>query len=179
MFVSSVPLSPGRHSLWDMRVLGLDPGLTCAGYGLVERSGGEVRAVGYGTIRTPRGEVPARLAMLYDEVCALIEAHRPDAVAVERVLFNSNARTAMSVGQAAGVVLLAASRAGCDVAEYTPTQVKLSITGYGQADKKQMQSMIARLLGLDAVPSPADAADALGLAITHVHAYKLKAVARA
>jgi len=162
-----------------MRVLGLDPGLTCAGFGLVERSGGVVRAVTHGAIRTPPGAVPGRLAKLYDEVCALIDAHRPDAVAVERVLFNSNARTAMSVGQAAGVVLLAATRAGCDVAEYTPTQVKLSITGYGQADKKQMQKMIARLLSLDAVPTPADAADALGLAITHCHAYKLKALADA
>ena len=162
-----------------MRVLGLDPGLTCAGYGLVERAGGSVRALTYGAIRTPSGEVPARLAALYEEVQALIAGHRPDAVAVERVLFNSNARTAMSVGQAAGVVLLAAVRAGCDVAEYTPTQVKLSITGYGRADKKQMQSMIARLLALDALPTPADAADALGLAITHVHAYKLKAAARA
>ena len=162
-----------------MRVLGLDPGLTCAGYGIVERTGGAVRAVGYGAIRTPPGEVPARLALLYDEVCGLIDVHRPDAVAVERVLFNSNARTAMSVGQAAGVVLLAASRAGCDVAEYTPTQVKLCVAGYGQADKKQMQSMIARLLELDSIPTPADAADALGLAITHVHAHKLKALTRA
>ena len=160
-------------------MLGLDPGLTCAGYGLVERAGGTVKAVTYGAIRTPAGEVPARLAALYAEVEDLIASHRPDAVAVERVLFNSNARTAMSVGQAAGVVLLAAVRAGCDVAEYTPTQVKLSVTGYGQADKKQMQSMIARLLALDAVPTPADAADALGLAITHVHAYRLKAIARA
>jgi crossover junction endodeoxyribonuclease RuvC len=163
-----------------MRVLGLDPGLTCAGYGLVERAGGSVRAVTYGAIRTPAGEeVPARLAALFDEVDALIAAHRPDAIAVERVLFNSNVRTAMSVGQAAGVVLLAAVRAGCDVAEYTPTQVKLSVTGDGRADKKQMQLMVARLLALDAVPTPADAADALGLAITHVHAYKLKAAARA
>lgn len=160
-------------------MLGLDPGLTCAGYGLVERSGGTVRAVAYGAIRTPPGEVPARLAQLYAEVCALIDVHRPDAVAVERVLFNSNARTAMSVGQAAGVVLLAAARAGCGVAEYTPTQVKLSVTGYGQADKKQMQAMIARLLELDSVPTPADAADALGLAITHVHGHKLKAIASA
>ena len=162
-----------------MRVLGLDPGLTCAGYGVVERSGGSVRAVCHGAIRTPPGEVPARLAVLFDAVCALIDIHRPDAVAVERVLFNSNARTAMSVGQAAGVVLLAATRAGCDVAEYTPTQVKLSVTGYGQADKKQMQSMVARLLSLEAVPTPADAADALGLAITHVHAYKLEGSRRA
>jgi crossover junction endodeoxyribonuclease RuvC len=160
-----------------MRVLGLDPGLTCAGYGLVERTGAKVTALVYGVIRTPQGPVPPRLARLYDEICALIATHAPDAVAVERVLFNSNARTAMSVGQAAGVALLAATRAGCDVAEYTPTEVKLSVTGYGQADKRQMQSMIARLLDLEKVPTPADAADALGLAITHVHAHKLRKVA--
>jgi crossover junction endodeoxyribonuclease RuvC len=160
-----------------MRVLGLDPGLTCAGYGLVERRNGRVMAVEYGAIRTPPGPVPGRLALLYDELCALIDLHRPDAVAVERVLFNSNVRTAMSVGQAAGIALLAATRAGCDVAEYTPTQVKQTVAGYGQADKRQMQRVIARLLSLESLPTPADAADALGLAITHVHTHRMNAVA--
>src|SRR5687767_2493103 len=145
-----------------MRVLGLDPGLTCAGYGLVEREGGTLRAIAHGAIRTPRGPVPARLALLYGEIQSLIATHQPDAVAVERVLFNSNTKTAMSVGQAAGVALLAAAQAGCEIAEYTPGEVKQTVTGYGSADKGQMQHMIAKLLALPTVPTPADAADALG-----------------
>jgi crossover junction endodeoxyribonuclease RuvC len=160
-----------------MRVLGLDPGLTCAGYGLVERSGASVRALAYGAIRTPRGPVPQRLALLYEEIRALLGAHEPEAVAVERVLFNANTRTAMSVGQAAGVALLAASQAGCEVAEYTPNEVKQTVAGYGTADKSQVQLMIAKVLGLDAVPEPADAADALGLALTHVRSRKLRRLA--
>lgn len=162
-----------------MRVLGLDPGLTCAGYGIVERVDGGAVALHHGAIRTPQGPVPARLAMLYDEICALIDVHRPDAVAVERVLFNSNARTAMSVGQAAGIALLAAAQAGCDVAEYTPNEVKQTVTGMGQADKRQVQTMIARLLKMPSLPQPVDAADALALALTHLQAYKLRAVLRA
>ena len=115
--------------------------------------------------------------MLHDELVGLIDRFRPDAVAVERVLFSANAKTAMSVGQAAGVALLVAARSGCEVAEYSPNEVKLSITGSGSADKKAMQKMIARLLGLAEIPTPPDAADALGLALTHVHAYKLRKVA--
>ena len=163
-----------------MRVLGLDPGLTCAGYGLVEREKGGLLAVGHGAIRTPTtDEIPARLEALYDEVRGLIAVHAPDAVAVEKVLFNSNVRTAMSVGQAAGVALLAASQAGCEIAEYTPNEVKLTVTGYGGADKAAVQKMVAKLLHLDELPKPVDAADALGLAITHIHSQKLKAAARA
>lgn len=157
-----------------MRVLGLDPGLTRAGFGLVERKSGEVKMVSTGAIRTPPGPVPARLAQLFEEVTALIDSLRPDSVAVERVLFSANAKTAMSVGQAAGVCLLAASQAGCDVTEYSPNEVKLAVTGYGQADKRQMQKMVARILGLDHVPKPADAADALGLAITHLSSHQMK-----
>jgi crossover junction endodeoxyribonuclease RuvC len=162
-----------------MRVLGLDPGLTCAGYGLVEQTGGNVRALTYGAIRTPQGPVPGRLALLYDEVRALLVRHAPEAVAVERVLFNANVRTAMSVGQAAGVALLAASQAGCEIAEYTPNEVKQTVAGYGAADKGQVQMMIAKLLGLAEIPKPADAADALGLAITHLQSRKLRRLARA
>ncbi|MEX2393639.1 MAG: crossover junction endodeoxyribonuclease RuvC, partial [Actinomycetota bacterium] len=147
-----------------MRVLGLDPGLTCAGYGLVERAGGTIKAIDHGAIRTPRVAVAERLSFLLDDLVAEIDRLRPDAVAVERVLFSANARTAMSVGQAAGVALLVAARSGCEVAEYSPNEVKLSITGDGSADKKAMQKMIARLLGLAKVPTPPDAADALGLA---------------
>jgi crossover junction endodeoxyribonuclease RuvC len=156
-----------------MRVLGLDPGLACAGFGLVEHNGGRTQVVAFGAIRTARLPVPERLAALYQRVHALIREHDPDAIAVERVLFNKNTRTAMSVGQAAGVALLAAAQTGCEVAEYTPTEVKLAVTGDGSADKRQMQLMVGRLLGIDP-PSPADAADALGLAITHLRARKLR-----
>ncbi|HYZ92704.1 MAG TPA: crossover junction endodeoxyribonuclease RuvC [Actinomycetota bacterium] len=156
-----------------MRVLGLDPGLTSAGFGLVEETGGTTRAIAYGAIRTARGPVPQRLAALYDEVKALMSVHRPHAVAVERVLFNANTRTAMSVGQAAGVALLAAAQFGCEVAEYTPGEVKLAVTAAGNADKRQMQQMIGRLLTIDP-PKPADAADALGLALTHLRSRKLR-----
>jgi crossover junction endodeoxyribonuclease RuvC len=160
-----------------MRVLGLDPGLTCAGFGLVERSNGTVKAIDYGAIRTPRGPVAPRLALLYDRLEDLLRTHRPDAVAVERVIFDRNARTAMYVGQAAGVALLAAARAGCEIAEYTPSEVKLSVTGDGAADKARVQMMVTRILGLRETPKPADAADALGLALTHMQSRTLKAVA--
>ena len=160
-----------------MRVLGLDPGLTCAGFGLVERANGNVRAVDYGAIRTPRGPVAGRLALLYDRLEHLLRTHAPDAVAVERVIFDRNARTAMYVGQAAGVALLAAARGGCEVAEYTPSEVKLSVTGDGAADKQRVQMMITRILGLHEIPKPADAADALGLAVTHLQSRKLKELA--
>jgi crossover junction endodeoxyribonuclease RuvC len=161
-----------------MRVLGLDPGLACAGFGLIERVDGQIRALDYGAIRTSAGTVPQRLSVLFDHVGSLLRMHRPDAVAVERVLFNANTRTAMSVGQAAGVALLAAARAGCEIAEYTPNEVKESVTGYGGADKRQVQMMIARLLDMKEIPQPADAADALGLALMHLHAHKLRRLAR-
>jgi crossover junction endodeoxyribonuclease RuvC len=160
-----------------MRVLGLDPGLTCAGFGLVERSNGRIGAITYGAIRTPQGPVAGRLALLYERLEVLLRTHVPDAVAVERVIFDRNARTAMYVGQAAGVALLAAARAGCEVAEYTPSEMKLSVTGDGRADKARVQMMVARILGLTETPKPADAADALGLAITHMQSRRLKEMA--
>ena len=158
-----------------MRVLGLDPGLTCAGYGLVEELRGTSRAVVYGAIRTARTALPVRLASLYENIRGLLDEHRPDAVAVEKVLFNANTRTAMSVGQAAGVALLAAAQHGCEVAEYTPGEVKLAVTGDGASDKRQMQRMIARLLSIE-VPTPPDTADALGLALTHLRGRRLREV---
>lgn len=161
-----------------MRVLGLDPGLTCAGFGVVDARAGRLRAVDFGAIRTPREAIQLRLAQLYEQVSALITKYEPEAVVVERVLFNANARTAMSVGQAAGVSLLAAASGGCEVAQYTPNEVKMAVTGYGRADKHQVQAMVARLLRLPEVPTPPDAADALALAVTHVHARRLRALAK-
>jgi crossover junction endodeoxyribonuclease RuvC len=161
-----------------MRVLGLDPGLTCAGFGVVDDVRGRLTAVTYGAIRTAKDPIEVRLAALYDEVRALIDQYEPEAVSVERVLFNSNVRTAMSVGQAAGVALLAAAQGGCEVAEYTPGEVKVAVAGYGGAEKHQVQRMVARLLELSKPPTPPDAADALALAIAHLHARRLRALAK-
>lgn len=159
-----------------MRVLGLDPGLTCAGYGLVEPSAGQLRMIACGTVRTKGETVAPRLGALYSRLCELLDELCPDAVSVEKVLFNANVRTATSVGQAAGVMLLAAHRAGCEIAEYTPSEMKLAITGDGSAGKPQVQQMVARLLSLPTPPKPPDTADALGLAITHIRARKMKSM---
>jgi crossover junction endodeoxyribonuclease RuvC len=150
-------------------VLGIDPGLSRCGYGVVAREPGSARALGCGVIRTPPGHVlPERLLTLDNELRALIADTRPSAVAVERVLFQTNARTAMSVGQASGLALVVAARAGIPVALYSPNEVKLAITGDGRADKAAVQAMVARLLNLREVPKPPDAADALALACCHL-----------
>jgi crossover junction endodeoxyribonuclease RuvC len=150
-------------------VLGIDPGLSRCGYGVVAREPGSVRALGCGVIRTPSGDaLPERLLALDDELRALIAETRPSAVAVERVLFQTNARTAMSVGQASGLALVVAARAGIPVALYSPNEVKLAVTGDGRADKAAVQAMVARLLNLREVPKPPDAADALALACCHL-----------
>ena len=150
-------------------VLGIDPGLSRCGYGIVARAAGDIRALGCGVIRTPPGEaLPARLLALDNELRALIAETRPAAVAVERVLFQANARTAMSVGQASGLALVIAARAGIPVALYSPNEVKLAVTGDGRADKAAVQTMVARLLNLREVPKPPDAADALALACCHL-----------
>lgn len=150
-------------------VLGIDPGLSRCGYGIVARAGGDARALGCGVIRTPSGDaLPERLLSLDNELRALIAETRPSAVAVERVLFQTNARTAMSVGQASGLALVVAARAGVPVALYSPNEVKLAVTGDGRADKAAVQMMVARLLNLREVPKPPDAADALALACCHL-----------
>ncbi|HEY7438438.1 MAG TPA: crossover junction endodeoxyribonuclease RuvC [Acidimicrobiia bacterium] len=148
------------------RVLGIDPGLSRCGYGAITASRGDLRATAYGVIRTPaEAPVPERLAMLQRELEALIDDVRPELVAVERVLFQTNVRTAMSVGQASGIALATAALRSVPVAELSPNEVKLAVSGYGAADKAQVQAMVTRLLGLASVPSPPDAADALALAI--------------
>ena len=155
-----------------MFVLGIDPGVSRCGYGCVEANGrgaGGGRAVAAGVLRTPPEDpLPHRLAQLDDDLRALLAELRPDAVAVERVFFQVNARTAMSVGQASGLALAAAARAGCEVAQYTPNEVKQAVAGYGAAGKEQVTRMVQALLGLREPPRPADAADALALALTHL-----------
>lgn len=152
-----------------MRVLGVDPGLSRCGLAVVDGDGHRAAVVRAGVATTPPSEPTAdRLAGLYAEVRALLADTTPDAVAVERVFFNSNVRTAMGVGQAAGVVLLAAAQAGVGVTEYTPTQVKSVVAGRGDADKEQVAFMVRATLGLADIPKPADVADALGLALCHL-----------
>lgn len=152
-----------------MRVLGVDPGLSRCGLAVVEGDGHRAAVVRAGVATTSPSEPTAkRLEALYAEVRELLATTAPDAVAVERVFFNVNVRTAMGVGQAAGVMLLAAAQAGIEVTEYTPTQVKLAVAGRGDAEKEQVGFMVRATLGLADVPKPPDIADALGLALCHM-----------
>ena len=150
-------------------VLGIDPGLSRCGYCVLQVRQRSARAVALGVFRTdPAAAVPLRLAELCSDVRSVLDEFRPAAVAVERVLFQVNVRTAMSVGQASGVIMAEAAGRGMDVAEYSPNEVKDAVAGYGSADKAQMQRMVQLLLELDAVPEPPDAADAAAVALTHV-----------
>ena len=163
-----------------MLVLGLDPGLASTGYGLVRGDGQDLEMIAYGVIRTPATKrIEERLVLLHRELTEIIAAYRPGVAAVEEVFFGANARTALAVGQARGVLLLTLAEAGLQVAEYTPLQVKQSVTGYGRAEKSQVQQMVAVLLGLDDTPRPDDAADALAIAICHHHSAWLVALSKA
>ncbi|OII28573.1 crossover junction endodeoxyribonuclease RuvC [Curtobacterium sp. MCBA15_013] len=152
-----------------LRVLGVDPGLTRCGVGIVEvASNRRARLVHVTIVRTPADmALEQRLLRIADGIAAEIDEHRPDAVAVERVFAQANVRTVMGTAQAAGLALHAAAARGLPVGLHTPSEVKAAVTGYGNADKRQVQTMIARVLGLDEAPKPADAADALALAVCH------------
>ena len=152
------------------RVLGVDPGLTRCGYAVLEGGpGGRARAVSLGTIRTsPTDPVATRLAGLMADLGELLAEHRPAVVAVEQLFFQVNVRTAMSVGQASGVILALSAAHGCEVVQYTPNQVKQVVAGWGGADKSQIQKMVQVRLGLSAPPRPADAADAAAIALCHL-----------
>ena len=159
-------------------VLGIDPGVSRCGYGAVTVEGSGLSALACGVIRTPPSDpLPERLSAIFAELEGLVAELRPAAVAVERVFFQTNVRTAMSVGQASGLALTVAARAGVPVAQYTPNEVKQAVAGYGAAGKAQIQAMVARLLHLAEVPKPPDAADALALAICHLSAGRLRAAA--
>jgi crossover junction endodeoxyribonuclease RuvC len=150
-------------------VLGIDPGLSRCGYGVVTRAGAGFAPRAGGVIGTgPEVPLPERLSVLARELRAVVAEHRPDAVVVERVFFQVNARTAMATGQAAGVALLVAAESGCVVAQYTANEVKQALVGYGSATKDQVQRMVASVLGLPAPPRPPDVADALALAVCHL-----------
>ena len=168
----------GRLSeMVQMLVLGIDPGTAITGYGLVRSDGEALSLVDYGVITTPSDRaMPERLQMIHRELTSLIEGHQPTDVALEELFFAKNVRTALNVGQARGVAILAAADAGLKVHEYTPLQVKQAVVGYGRATKDQIQQMVKMLLGLDFVPQPDDAADAIALAICHVHSARLRAI---
>ena len=156
-------------------VLGIDPGLTRCGYAVIESNGKSVRAIALGVIRTPPSDpLPQRLASLRHELAALIAQYKPGAVAVEQVFFQTNVRTAMSVGQASGLALAEAAAMGCDVAQYTPSQVKDTVAGWGGANKAQVQRMVQTRLSLAVAPNPPDAADAAALALCHLAAAPMR-----
>jgi crossover junction endodeoxyribonuclease RuvC len=151
--------------------LGIDPGTATTGYGLVRLSpDGELVAVKYGVILTPKEDsASARLETIYDRMRDLLKEHKPDTAAVEKLYFARNVTTALSVGQARGVVMLAIQKAGLEAFEYAPKEIKNAVAGYGGADKRQVQEMVRALLQLDSIPKPDDAADALAVAITHLN----------
>jgi crossover junction endodeoxyribonuclease RuvC len=163
-----------------MRVLGVDPGTATTGYGVVQETETELQALAYGVVTTPSTQaMPERLQTIHRELTRLALEWEPDVAAVEELFFSANVRTAMSVGQARGVALLAMADAGLRVAEYSPSAVKQALTGYGRAGKQQMQEMVRLLLGLPEIPQPDDAADALAVAVCHLHSARLRALEEA
>lgn len=159
-----------------MRILGVDPGTGIMGFGVIDASpGGKAVLVDGGVIRTPVHEDDAvRLQTIYEELTDIISESKCQAMSVEKLFFAQNVTTAMTVAQARGVVLLAGKQAGLEIAEYTPLQIKQALTGYGRADKKQMQEMVRVILGLKEIPKPDDCADALAAAITHAMTTRVK-----
>lgn len=155
-------------------ILGIDPGTATMGWGVVRQEGSRLRYVQHGAITTASDwEMPRRLGRLFDGVTELVRGYRPETVAIEELFFNTNTTTAITVGQARGVAILAAYNAGIEVAEYTPLQVKQAITSYGRADKRQVQEMVKALLNLREVPKPDDAADGLAIAICHAFSSRM------
>ena len=151
-----------------MRILGLDPGTASTGYGIIESIDGRLALVTYGVIKTPAGENPAvRLQQIYNQLNELIARYQPDSAGIEELFFGRNITTAISVGQARGVLLLALANANIPTGDYSPPKIKEAVTGYGKADKAQVQLMIRNLLDLEETPRPDDAADGLAVAITH------------
>ena len=151
-----------------MRILGIDPGTAILGFGIIEIIKGNAKLVDAGVIRTPVKEDDAvRLQTIYEELTDIIISSKPEVMSVEKLFFISNVTTAMTVSQARGVVLLCGKQAGLSIFEYTPLQIKMAITGYGRADKRQMQEMVRVILQLDEIPKPDDCADALATALTH------------
>jgi len=156
-----------------MRIIGIDPGTGIMGFGIIEADkNGKCVLVDGGVIRTPAKEDDAeRLGIIFEEICDIIAETKPTEMAVEKLFFAQNVTTAITVAQARGVAIVAGKQAGLKIAEYTPLQIKQALTGYGRAEKKQMQEMVRVILGLKDVPQPDDCADALACAITHAHSF--------
>ena len=153
-----------------MIILGLDPGYAIVGYGVIEYKANKFNVIDYGAITTSKdNELNDRLLQIYNELCVILDKYHPQALSIEQLFFNTNATTAIGVAEARGICILAAKQRGMDIAEYTPLQVKQSVTGYGKAIKQQVQEMTRMLLNLRAVPKPDDTADALAVAICHAH----------
>ena len=162
-----------------MKVFGIDPGSARTGYGCVQSDGGRHRLIVCGAITIPASNsFPEKLKIIHVELGTLIAQHRPDFVAIENLFHAVNARSALKLGHARGVAMLAAVEAGIPIVEYTPAEVKQSVVGYGRAEKRQVQSMVQLLLGLTEPPSPFDASDALAIAVCHLHRMNLRGVAR-
>lgn len=157
-----------------MLVLGIDPGIAITGYGIIKQKNSRNEVLDFGHIKTKaNSELPDRLIKIHDELYNLIKKYKPDAVAVEQIFFNKNAKTAFIVGQARGIAVFTAAECGLQVFEYTPLQVKQAVAGYGRASKYQVQQMTTALLGLEETPKPDDAADALAIAICHINNYRM------
>ena len=158
-----------------MRILGIDPGYAIMGWGVIEKKGSSFYPIAYGSIETEKETpMPERLKHIYSSLMEIIAEYDPSEVSIEELYFNNNAKTAIFVGQARGVALLACTNSGLDIFEYTPLQIKTAMTGFGRADKKQIQSMVTKILGLESVPKPDDTADALAAAICHAYSGEAK-----
>ena len=155
-----------------MRIIGIDPGYAIVGFGVVDYERRVFDVVDYGAVTTDAGtDFNTRLLEIYDDICVIFDRYRPDAMAIERLYFTSNQKTAIAVAEARGIVLLAARQRGIEIYEYTPLQVKSSVTGYGKAVKKQVQELTKNILKLPEIPKPDDTADALAIAVCHAHSY--------
>jgi crossover junction endodeoxyribonuclease RuvC len=160
-----------------MLIMGIDPGIAISGYGIISGKQNDCSVIEYGVIKTPPGlKMPYRLKKIYEGYTEHLQKYKPDAVAVEELFFNKNAKTIISVGQARGAALLAAALSNIEVFEYTPLQVKQAVVGYGRADKLQVQQMIKMFFNLDKLPKPDDAADALAVALCHMNSYKIQKI---
>lgn len=160
-----------------MRILGIDPGIAIVGYGVVDKEGNRYKTIAYDAVTT-KAHTPLedRLEKVYNGVCEIIKEYKPDAMSIEELFFNNNAKTALTVGQARGVIILAAVQNHIPVYEYTPLQVKQALTGYGRASKTQIQQMMKSMLGLTEVPKPDDVADALAIAVCHGNSMRFNSI---
>lgn len=160
-----------------MITIGIDPGIAITGVGITQSTGNKIVPIYYGAVEThAKTPMPERLDQLYCGLTALFKEYQPDVMAVESLFFNKNVKTALTVGHARGIILLAGQQAGVPITHYTPPEIKMAVCGHGRADKKQVQQMVKTILKLDSVPKPDDVADGLAIAICHSHSYRLKSL---